>query len=247
MACRAGIPRGVERVVIPLLLRQESEHEFRSFDRAFDARAYRGEVMLVTTEICHVDRCPRCTRKTGCRSALGRRDMEIVPLSLREAQEFVQQHHRHNKPPHGCKFALGVRADGKLAGVASAGRPVARAYDDGRTLEANRTCTDGTMHANSMLYGAVWRTGRGMGYLRCITYTQGDESGASLRAAGYVRVKELKPRGDWIDSSVSHKHLREPAQQSFIDDERRRTGDVPRVLWRIGQPLPEESASPGTP
>jgi hypothetical protein len=159
--------------------------------------------------------------------------LEVVPLTLREAQAFVQQHHRHNKPPHGCKFALGVRATGDLVGVGVAGRPVARAFDDGRTLEVNRSCTDGTKHANSMIYGAIWRAARAMGYLRCITYTQADESGASLRAAGWVRVKELEPRGDWIDSSVKLKALREPAQQTFINDERRRTGDVPRVLWEI--------------
>lgn len=159
--------------------------------------------------------------------------LEVVPLSLREAQEFVQQHHRHNKPPHGCKFALGVRAAGALVGVATAGRPVARAFDDGTTLEVNRSCTDGTPHVNSMLYGAVWRAARAMGYVRCITYTQADETGSSLRAVGWVRVKELEPRGDWAESSVKLKALREPAQQTFIDDERRRTGGVARVLWEI--------------
>lgn len=159
--------------------------------------------------------------------------MEVVPLSLREAQEFVQQHHRHNKPPHGCKFALGVRNGASLAGVAVAGRPVARAFDDGFTLEVNRTCTDGTPHANSMLYGAVWRAARAMGYRRCITYTQHDECGASLRAVGWVRVKELEPRGDWAQSSVKLKALRDPPQQTFLEDERRHTGGVARVLWEI--------------
>jgi hypothetical protein len=170
--------------------------------------------------------------------------LEVVPITLRQAQEFVQKFHRHNKPPHGCKFAIGVRADGALAGVATAGRPVARALDDGRTLEVNRSCTDGTPHANSMLYGAVWRAARAMGYLRCITYTQATESGASLRAAGWVRIKELEPRGDWISSSVKHRHLREPAQATFIDDERRRTGDVTRVLWSVGVGGSSASAQP---
>lgn len=142
-------------------------------------------------------------------------------------------HHRHNKPPHGCKFALGVRRDGALAGVAVAGRPIARAFDDGLTLEVNRSCTDGTPHANSMLYGAVWRAARAMGYRRCITYTQAEESGSSLRAAGWLKVKELPPRKDWKDSSVKMKALREPAQQTFIEDDRRRTGGVTRVLWEI--------------
>jgi hypothetical protein len=84
-----------------------------------------------------------------------------------------------------------------------------------------------------MLYGAIWRAARAMGYVRCITYTQADEGGASLRAVGWVRVKDLPPRRDWIDSSVKHRHLREPAQQTFIEDERRRTGEAARVLWEI--------------
>jgi hypothetical protein len=56
-------------------------------------------------------------------------------LRLREANEFVAQHHRHNLPTVGGKFALGAAQDGKLVGVAVAGRPVARRLDDGKTLE----------------------------------------------------------------------------------------------------------------
>ena len=48
--------------------------------------------------------------------------MEAVPLHLREANEFVARHHRHNKPTVGGKFALGAAQDGKLVGVAIAGR-----------------------------------------------------------------------------------------------------------------------------
>jgi hypothetical protein len=159
--------------------------------------------------------------------------LEIVPPSLHDAKVFVLTHHRHSKPPHGCKFALGVRNGEQLVGVATAGRPVARAFDDGLTLEVNRTCTDGTEHANSKLYGAVWQAARAMGYRRCITYTQASETGASLRAVGWIKVKELEPRGDWAQSSVKLKALRDPAQQTFIEDERRNTGGIARVLWEI--------------
>jgi hypothetical protein len=159
--------------------------------------------------------------------------LRVIPISLRQAQEFVQEHHRHNKPPHGCKFAIGVRRGADLVGVATAGRPVARALDDGLTVEVNRTCTDGSRNANSMLYGAAWRASKAMGYLRSITYTRADEDGASLRAAGYVRVKELPARPDWKDSSVKHRALRDPVQSSLIEDGRARTGGVARVMWEI--------------
>lgn len=145
----------------------------------------------------------------------------VVPITLKQAREFVAAHHRHNKPPVGWKFGLGLQLGEKLIGVATAGRPVARHYDDGTTLEVNRTCTDGTPNANSMLYGAVWRAAKAMGYRRCITYTQADETGASLRAAGWVKVKELEARKSWAESSVALKDKRDPVGN----------GGVPRVLW----------------
>ncbi len=152
-------------------------------------------------------------------------DLSVAPVSFREACEFVAAHHRHNKPPRGHKFSVALRRGAALVGVAMAGRPVARALDDGMTLEVNRTCTDGTRNANSMLYGAVWRAAVAMGYRRCITYTQADESGASLRAAGWVRVAELPPRCGWAASTKdeSLKQMRDPVG----------SGGVARVRWQI--------------
>lgn len=123
--------------------------------------------------------------------------LHIVPVSFRAAAEFVAQHHRHHRPPRGMKFALGVAQDGRLVGVAMVGRPVARHYDDGLTLEVNRTCTDGAPNANSMLYGAAWRAAKALGYRRLITYTQVGETGASLRGAGWRVVAERGPRPGW--------------------------------------------------
>ncbi len=124
--------------------------------------------------------------------------MMIVPITLDKAKQFVTDHHRHNKAPVGHKFSIGLQTDwGLLVGVATAGRPVSRMLDDGLTLEVNRTCTLGDRNANSMLYGAVWKAARAMGYRRCITYTQHDESGASLRAVGWVRTQELPPNKGW--------------------------------------------------
>lgn len=77
------------------------------------------------------------------------------------------------------------------------GRPVARHYDDGTTLEVNRTCTDGTPNANSMLYGAAWRAAKALGYRRLITYTRADESGASLKAAGWKVVAQRSANKGW--------------------------------------------------
>lgn len=123
--------------------------------------------------------------------------MELVPLTFRQACEFVDGHHRHHARPAGHKWSVGAVVDGVLRGVAIVGRPSARAFDDGRTLEVVRTCTDGYPNVNSALYGAVARAGFAMGYARVVTYTQAGESGASLRGAGW-RVVAVRPaRSGW--------------------------------------------------
>jgi len=147
--------------------------------------------------------------------------LRIVPITFREACQFVTLHHRHNKAPQGHKFSIGLKFIGSLFGVAMVGRPIARALDDGETAEINRTCVIGFDNANSMLYGACWRACRAMGYRRMVTYTQADESGASLRAAGARRVKELAARGSWAESSVSLRDIRDTDG----------SGGVPRVRW----------------
>ncbi|CCK26045.1 hypothetical protein BN159_1666 [Streptomyces davaonensis JCM 4913] len=124
-------------------------------------------------------------------------NLVIVPVSRRQADAFIDQHHRHHRPPQGMTFALGVAADGRLVGVVVAGRPVARYLDDGMTLEITRTCTDGTQNANSKLYGAACRAACALGYRRVVTYTEESESGASLRAAGFEPVARLPENAGW--------------------------------------------------
>lgn len=111
--------------------------------------------------------------------------LELIPMTLREANAFVEQHHRHHKPVVGHKFSIGVSDGEKVVGVAIVGRPVGRFLDDGWTLEVTRLCTDGTHNACSMLYAAAWRAARAMGYRRVVTYILESETGASLKAAGW--------------------------------------------------------------
>lgn len=77
--------------------------------------------------------------------------LEICPMTLKEANAYVEQYHRHHKPVVGHKFSIGCSDGEKIVGVAIVGRPVARHLDDGWTLEVNRLCTDGTRNACSML------------------------------------------------------------------------------------------------
>lgn len=120
----------------------------------------------------------------------------LTPITLSEANAFVKQYHRHHQPVPGCKFCVAVSGVAGVVGVAIVGRPVSRHMDDGWTLEVNRTCTDGTKNANSMLYGACQRATFALGYKKLITYTLPEEGGASLRAANWKCIG-MNKGGSW--------------------------------------------------
>ena len=120
--------------------------------------------------------------------------LELTPITLAEAKEYIKQNHRHHGPPVGHKYSIGLRDDGKLVGVVVVGRPSARGLDDGKTAEATRLCTDGTPNACSMLYSAAWRSARAMGYKRMVTYILNDEPGTSLKASGWKMTGTVKGR-----------------------------------------------------
>jgi hypothetical protein len=151
----------------------------------------------------------------------GLMSLHLVPISLKDANGFVSMWHRHHPPVVGHKFSIGVTDEANvLRGVAIVGRPVARHFDDGMTLEVNRTATDGTRNANSKLYGAAARAAFALGYRRLITYTQEGESGSSLRGAGWKVCAERPARPGWD----------RPARPR---DDKAPTG-IPRTLWEVG-------------
>jgi len=122
--------------------------------------------------------------------------IRIVPVSLREANAFVEAHHRHHGKAQGCKFCIAAEVDGEIRGVAITGRPVSRFLDNGLTAEVTRLCTDGTSNACSFLYAACARIARSMGYEKIISYILNSENGASLRASGW-RCIGSRGSGNW--------------------------------------------------
>lgn len=113
-------------------------------------------------------------------------NLVIRPISIRDANAFVKDYHRHSIPTVGGKFAIACYYAGVLVGVAICGRPVSRKLDDGETLEIYRNCTNGTRNACSKLYGACVRVALAMGYTKIVTYTLEDENGASLKASNFI-------------------------------------------------------------
>lgn len=113
-----------------------------------------------------------------------------IPITLKEANDFVTKHHRHHQALHYHKFSIGAEVNGNLVGVCIVNRPVARLRDDGRTLEVVRLCTDGTRNVCSFLYAHAARAAFALGYSRIGTYTLPIEGGGSLRAAGWKLIGE---------------------------------------------------------
>lgn len=130
--------------------------------------------------------------------------LRLVPISLDVANEHVNAWHRHNKPVLQCIFRVGAAdSDGILRAVAIVEHPKARGnvedagFDAGDTTEITRLASDGTRNACSLLYGACARASFALGYRHVITYTQVDETGASLRAAGFRLVATRPARKGW--------------------------------------------------
>lgn len=130
--------------------------------------------------------------------------LRITPITLEEANAFVETHHRHHDPVIGHKFSIAVSDEtDTVRGVAIVGRPVARRLDNGYRVEVNRVATDGARNACSMLLGACRRVAKELGYKEILTYTLESEGGASLRAAGWQCLGKAttKPGQGWNQPS----------------------------------------------
>lgn len=153
--------------------------------------------------------------------------ISVVPLTLAEARRFVAEHHRHNEPPIGHRFSIGLKRGDKLVGVVVAGHPVARNADDGQTIELLRVTTDGSRNARSRLYGAACRAAAAMGYRRAITYTLESEPGSSLRASGFTAIGTTV--GDEWMRPNQPRRARSGTLLSLWGDRKMPTG--PKVRW----------------
>ena len=118
--------------------------------------------------------------------------LKVVPLTLKQANAFVTEHHRHNKRCVGCKFCLGAMYEDRLVGVVIVGRPVSRRLDTDLTLEINRNCVldEAPKGTCSFLYAKAMKVWQSMGGKKIITYTLASEGGASLRAVNFKKAAD---------------------------------------------------------
>ena len=92
-------------------------------------------------------------------------------------------------------WAASAWAGDDMIGVALVGHPARELMDD--TLAVLRVAVvEGNRNACSMLYGACSRAARALGADNLVTYTHDDESGVSLKAAGWIDGG-MTDGGDW--------------------------------------------------
>ena len=138
--------------------------------------------------------------------------MEVKPITLREANAYVEAFHRYHGPTVGHKWSLAAYKDGRLCGVAVVGRPTGRYLDDGHTLEVTRLCTDGTRNACSVLYAACARRAKLEGYEKIVTFILQSEPGTSLKAAGWTLESAKAGKPKWNKQRYADK----PVQLSLF-------------------------------
>lgn len=88
--------------------------------------------------------------------------METVPLTIAQAEAFLQAHERHYVEPAERICAIGLGDASGLHGAAILGRTA-----DGDACLAH-IYVDGTFQGYSILYGACWRALKALGYKRAV-------------------------------------------------------------------------------
>tara|TARA_Y100000593_G_C4214094_1_gene288315 strand:+ start:75 stop:539 length:465 start_codon:yes stop_codon:yes gene_type:complete len=139
---------------------------------------------------------------------------EHWPISLEDAAEFTDEHHRHSKPLKRHKFSIGAFARREpepgfdwweLIGVASVNAcssawskdVTKRWYGDDQNIArceiVRLVVTEGNKNLCSFLYSKALQACFAMGYEEVVTYTQKHESGSSAKASGFKRH-------EWIEN-----------------------------------------------
>ena len=155
--------------------------------------------------------------------------MIAVPMELKDAQNFINAHHRHHQASHRDKFRIEA-SDGKnIIGVIQVGRPISRALDDGHTLEVLRLCTTGEKDVCSFLYSRAARIAKEMGYEKIITYILETESGTSLKASGWKKEADGVGGSDWNVPSRPREVI--ATQISLFDEKPKYPVNVKKQRW----------------
>lgn len=111
--------------------------------------------------------------------------LELAPCTVKAAKKWIAETHRHLPKVNGGRFAVAIREGAVVRGVALVGNGP-RVWEGTGKMIITRVATDGARNGCTMLYGALCRAGKALGYTEAWTYTLLEEPGVSLRAAGFV-------------------------------------------------------------
>ena len=155
--------------------------------------------------------------------------LEIRPISIKHANDYIEQFHRHHGQKVGCRFAIACYDGETLVGVAIYANPVARNSDDGLTIEVSRLCTDGTKNACSKLYSACARISKEMGFKRIQTFILDSEPGTSLKASGWD-CEGIAGFYNWLKTGSKREQNRHECEQLSIF-QKKRPPEQMKIKW----------------
>jgi hypothetical protein len=136
--------------------------------------------------------------------------MILRPCSIVDAIGFVAQVHRRHPRVVGGMWAIRALVDGQTVGVVIVGRPVASVYQERGFLEVTRlAAVPGNNCVCSALYGAAARAARAMGAPALLTYTETNEPGTSLVAAGWICDQKRRNGRSWVSAQRPRAEQRE--------------------------------------
>lgn len=123
--------------------------------------------------------------------------VDVRPVAIKDALWINKAWHRRQPKLQGAMWAVRALIDGEVVGTGIVGHPQARLSADGETLEVLRVAVrEGAVNACSAIYGAIAKAARGMGCAELLTFIHADESGHSLKAAGWIEVGQ-SDGGEW--------------------------------------------------
>lgn len=172
---------------------------------------------------------------------LSRITLRVVPCTGAGAAAYVARHHRHlpwvsDRVRFACALAFEDPHSFVGVGIVANGPPE---WEGTGRASITRTATAGVPNGCSMLLGALSSAAKALGYVEVWTYTLPDESGASLRGAGFDCMGWTDDDADWSSAS---KVRAAPAVAGAKRRWRRRLSDVPpwpRPAVLVAEPHPQ--------
>jgi hypothetical protein len=140
--------------------------------------------------------------------------MHLKPCTLKKAIPWVRDTHRHLPKVQGGMWAISIHDDEKMIGVAIVGHPARLLMERGFLCVLRVSVLEGHKNACSMLYGACARAAKAMGAAGLVTYTLLDESGTSLRAAGWTH-KGISRGGEYNRPSRGRPQAKQPGPKNI--------------------------------